>query len=95
MFQAMNQNASLTLISPHTYDDASNLAGVDSGTANEIAHAYDGNRRPASRTKGTDTTYDVQAANGDLILEYTTPTNVAIHHVYLHGKRIASKRVSL
>jgi YD repeat-containing protein len=79
----------------YTYDDASNLVCVDCGTANEIAYAYDGNNRRVSRTKGTEITYYVQAANGDLILEYTTPPNVAIQHVYLHGKRIASKRVQL
>jgi hypothetical protein len=33
------------------------------------------------------------AASGDLLLEYTTPGNVGIQHIYLHGKRVASKRI--
>ncbi len=69
----------VTSLGAHTYayDDASNLVCVDCGTANEIAYAYDGNNRRVSRTKGSEITYYVQAANGDLILEYTTPSNVA------------------
>jgi len=40
-------------------------------------------------------TYYAHAANGDLLLEYTPLRNEGIQHVYLHGKRIASKRVTI
>lgn len=79
----------------YQFDDASNLTCVDCGTGNQITYAYDGNNRRVSRVKGGDTTYYVHAANGDLLVEYTVPANVAIQHVYLHGKRIASKRIQL
>ena len=79
----------------YQYNDASNMTCADCGTANEIRYYYDGNNRRVKRVKGTETTYYVQAANGDLLLEFTTPSNVAIQHVYLNGKRIASKRVQL
>jgi hypothetical protein len=62
---------------------------------NQITYTYDDNNRRVTRTKGPDTTYYVHAASGDLLLEYTLPSKIAIMHVYLHGKRIASKRVQL
>jgi YD repeat-containing protein len=77
----------------YRYDDASNLVCVDCGTGSEIAYAYDGNNRRVSRTKGGATTYYVHAANGDLLLEYTPSTNVTLEHIYLNGKRIATKRL--
>lgn len=79
----------------YQYDDASNLVCVDCGTANEIRYAYNGNNRRVSRTKGTEVTYYVHAANGDLLFEYTPLRSEAIQHFYLHGKRIASKRVTI
>jgi YD repeat-containing protein len=77
----------------YQYDDASNLICADCGTGSEIDYAYDGNNRRVSRTKGGVTTYFVHASNGDLILEYTPSTNVTLEHVYLHGKRIATKKL--
>lgn len=79
----------------YQYDDASNLVCVDCGTANEIRYAYDGNNMRVSRTKGSDVTYYVHAASGDLLLEYTPSRSEAVQHVYLHGKRIATKRVTM
>ena len=75
------------------YDDASNLICVDCGGANEIDYAYDGNNRRVSRTKAGVTTYYVHAANGDLLLEYTPSTGATLEHIYLRGKRIATKRL--
>ena len=70
------------------YDDASNLTCVDCPA---IAYAYDGNNRRVSRTQNGATTYQVHASNGDLLLEYTPSTNVTVEHIYLQGKRIATK----
>jgi len=77
----------------YQYDDASNLICADCGTGSEIDYAYDGNNRRVSRTKGGVTTYFVHASNGDLILEYTPSTNVTLEHIYLHGKRVATKKL--
>lgn len=79
----------------YQFDDASNLTCVDCGTGHQITYTYDGNNRRVTQTKGSETTYYVNAANGDLLLEYTTPSNQAIQHFYLNGKRVASKRVQL
>jgi len=75
------------------YDDASNLTCVDCGGGSEIDYAYDGNNRRVSRTKAGVTTYYVHASNGDLLLEYTPSTGVTLEHIYLNGKRIATKRL--
>ncbi len=56
---------------------------------------YRGNNRRVTRAKGAETTYYVNAANGDLLLEFTTPVNQAIQHFHLNGKRVASKRVQM
>lgn len=72
---------------------ASNLICADCGTGNEIDYAYDGNNRRVSRAKGGITTYFVHASNGDLILECTPSTNVTLEHIYLNGKRIATKKL--
>ena len=77
----------------YQYDDASNLVCADCGTGNEIDYAYDGNNRRVSRTKGGVTTYFVHASNGNLILEYTPSTNMTLEHIYLNGKRIATKKL--
>ena len=61
----------------------------------EITYIYDGNNRRVSRTKGGVTTYYVHAANGDLILEYTPSTQTGLQHIYVNGKRIATKRVTM
>jgi YD repeat-containing protein len=77
----------------YQYDDASNLICADCGTSNEIDYEYDGNNRRVTRTKGGVTTYFVHASNGDLFLEYTPSTNVTLEHIYLNGKRIATKKL--
>lgn len=77
----------------YQYDDASNLVCADCGTGMQVTYAYDGNNRRVKRTSGSQTTYYVQAANGDILFEYTVPTNLAVQHIYLNGKRVASKRV--
>ena len=77
----------------YQYDDASNLVCVDCGTATEIDYVYDGNNRRVSRTQNGVTTYYVPASNGDLLLEYTPASDRALEHIYVHGKRIASKTV--
>lgn len=79
----------------YQYDHASNLTCVDCGTGQQIAYAYDGNNRRVSRTQNGVTTYYVHAGNGDLLLEFTPSTNKAIEHVYLRGKRVASRNVQL
>jgi YD repeat-containing protein len=76
----------------YQYDDASNLVCVDCAGAHPITYAYDGNNRRVSRTLDGLTTYYVHASNGDLVTEYTPSTHAGVQHVYVHGKRIASKR---
>lgn len=78
----------------YQYDHASNLTCVDCGTQNEITYLYDGNNRRVARMQAGVTTYYVTASNGDLLLEYTPSTNKAIEHIYLRGKRVASKTVT-
>jgi len=79
----------------YQYDDASNLICVDCGGAAQIMYAYDGNNRRVSRTQNGATTYYVHASNGDLLLEYTPSKSQGIEHIYLNGKRIASKTVTM
>ena len=78
----------------YQYDDASNLTCADCGGGAQIAYAYDGNNRRVSRTKSGVTTYYVHAANGDLLLEYTPSTHSGLQHIYVHGKRVATKRIT-
>jgi len=72
------------------FDDSSNLVCVDCLAVSKIAYAYDGNNRRVSRTQNGVTTYYVHGSEGRLLLEYT-PTGTTIEHVYLQGKRIATK----
>jgi YD repeat-containing protein len=74
------------------YDDAPNLTCVNCPAAGAVTYVYDGNNRRVSRTQSGVTTYYVHIANGDLITEYTPSTNKGMHHIYVNGKRIASKR---
>jgi YD repeat-containing protein len=75
------------------YDDASNLTCLDCPTAGQITYAYDGNNRRVTRTQNGVTTYFVHGSNGDLLLEYTPTQNTTVEHVYLQGKRIATKTI--
>jgi hypothetical protein len=72
------------------FDDSSNLVCVDCLAASKIAYAYDGNNRRVSRTQNGVTTYYVHGSEGRLLLEYT-PTGTTVEHIYLQGKRIATK----
>ncbi len=74
------------------YDDASNMTCVNCGTASPITYIYDGNNRRVSRTQSGVTTHYIHIANGDLVTEYTPSTLKGIHHIYVNGKRVASKR---
>ena len=87
----------ITSDTSHTYqyDDASNMTCGDCASASPITYVYDGNNRRVSRTQGGVTTYYVHVANGDLILEYTPSTHSGREHIYVNGKRIASKKVSM
>jgi len=76
----------------YQYNDASNMTCVDCASS-PISYTYDGNNRRVARTANGVTTYYVTAANGDLIFEYTPAQNKGIEHIYLNGKRIASKNV--
>lgn len=78
----------------YQYDPASNLTCVDCGTAAQITYVYDGNNRRVSRTQNGVTTYFVTASNGDLLIEFTPSTNKSIEHIYLRGKRIASRSLN-
>jgi YD repeat-containing protein len=75
------------------YDDASNLTCLDCPAAGQIAYAYDGNSRRVSRTQNGVTTYYVHASNGDLLLEYTPSSNAKVEHIYVQGKRVATKTI--
>jgi uncharacterized protein RhaS with RHS repeats len=75
------------------YDDASNLTCVDCPASGQITYAYDGNNRRVTRTQNGVTTYFVHGSNGDLLLEYTPTQNITVEHVYLQGKRIATKTI--
>lgn len=77
----------------YQYDHASNLTCVNCGTPNQIAYVYDGNNRRVARTQNGVTTYYVTASNGDLLLEFTPSTNKTVEHIYLRGKRVASRTV--
>lgn len=77
----------------YQYNDVSNMTCVDCAGPTPTTYTYDGNNRRVTRTKSGITTYYVNAANGDLILEYTPAQNIAVEHIYLSGKRIASKAV--
>jgi len=77
----------------YQYDHASNLTCVNCGTPDQITYVYDGNNRRVARTQNGVTTYYVTASNGDLLLEFTPSTNKTIEHVYLRGKRVASRTV--
>ena len=74
------------------YDDASNLTCVDCGTS-PIRYGYDGNNRRVSRVENGKTTYFVHGSDGSLLLEYSLATGTTIEHIYLKGKRIASKTI--
>ena len=75
------------------YDDASNLTCLDCPAAGQIAYTYDGNNRRVSRTQNGVTTYFVHASNGDLLLEFTPSTNAKVEHIYVQGKRVATKTI--
>jgi YD repeat-containing protein len=77
----------------YQYDDASNLTCIDCPASGQIAYAYDGNNRRVMRTQNGATTYFVHASNGDLLLEYTPATNTTVEHVYVQGKRVATKTI--
>lgn len=75
------------------YDDASNPTCLDCPAAGQTGYIYDGNNRRVSRTQNGVTTYYVHASNGDLLLEYTPSTNAKVEHIYVQGKRVATKTI--
>ena len=74
-------------------DDASNLVCVDCGTTQEIRYVYDANNRRVARTMAGETTYYVTSSSGDLLMEYTPSKGQGIEHIYVHGKRIATRGI--
>lgn len=73
------------------FDNASRLNCANCGTANEVRYRYDGQGRRVTEEKGGQTTYFVQAPNGDLQFEYSPYGLRWTKNAYLYGKRIASE----
>jgi len=74
-----------------SYDDAPNLRCVNCAT-NPILYTYDGRNTRVSSTKNGVKSYEIYAYNGNLLSEYTPSTGLLIEHIYIPGRRVASRR---
>ena len=81
----------------YTYDGAPNLRCFNcADTVNKIEYAYDATNHRSVITKGGVKTYEMYGANGNLLMEFTPSSyNHMVEHIYLGGKRIASKTSSV
>jgi len=76
----------------YTYDAVPALRCVNCSTAAKIEYKYDGLVQRVSTTKANVTTYEFNAFNGDLLVEYTPGSaNRLVEYIHLNGKRIAQR----